>query len=490
MRDQRAAIAAGYEFGAECVELGSVVGADGMADPRFRVRIPLAMMNRHGLVAGATGGGKTKTLQAMTDQLSAAGVPVFLADVKGDLTGVMAPGVESSTVTARAAQTGQAWAARGNPAEVYSLGGRGVGVPIRATVESFGPVLMGKVLGLNATQESVLGLVFHWAHNNDKPLVCLSDLRDCLVHLTSDAGKGELRRLGGMSPASVGVILRSLVGFEDQGGTDFFGEPCFEVADLLRVQDAAGVVSCLELPAVQDEPALFAAFLMWLLTRLFRELPEVGDVDRPRLVFFFDEAHLLFADATPALMDVVVRTVKLIRSKGVGVFFVSQSPADVPARVLAQLGSRVQHAVRAYTPQDVRALKDAITTYPASSYDLRSLLPALGIGDAIVTVLGEVGAPTPVAHTRMVSPTSLMGPVDQGTLARVAAGSPLQGKYRLVEAPEVEPDVVVAVPTSDEDDERMIREGRQFPVSWNARYLANWRDLEVPDWHKRPRVAW
>ncbi|MEV0199417.1 helicase HerA-like domain-containing protein [Nonomuraea sp. NPDC050691] len=418
----------GYDFEGPALELGALVREDGTADPSERIRIPLSMLNRHGLVAGATGTGKTKTLQLMAEQLAAQGVPVFLADIKGDLSGLASPGTASDRVTRRAAEVGQTWQPVACPVEFFSLGGLGSGVPIRATMTAFGPTLLAKVLGLNETQESSLGLIFYFADKNGMPLLDLKDLIAVIRYLTSTPE--ALNGIGGLSSATAGVILRALTNFEALGAEAFFGEPEFDVRDLLRVTpDGRGTVSVLELPAVQDRPQLFSTFLMWLLADLFHELPEVGDVDKPKLVFFFDEAHLLFDDASKAFLQSIAQTVRLIRSKGVGVFFVTQTPNDVPADVLAQLGARVQHALRAFTPQDAKALKSTVSTFPASSYDLERLLTELGIGEAVVTVLSETGAPTPVAWTRLRAPQTLMAPSSPDVIAGVVAASPLQQKY-------------------------------------------------------------
>jgi hypothetical protein len=428
--DTPAAVRAGYSFTGPALELGALVTDGGAGDPTAKVRIPLAMVNRHGLVAGATGTGKTKTLQTMAEQLSDAGVPVFLADVKGDLSGMAAPGEPSERVTGRAADIGYDWRPTAYPVEFFALGGHGTGVPVRATVTSFGPILLAKVLGLNDVQESSLGLVFHFADRNALPLLDLKDLRAVIQHLTSPAGAAELAELGGLSKATAGVILRKLIAFADAGADDFFGEPEFDTKDFLRVApDGRGVVSILELPGLQDRPDLFATFLMWFLADLFDDLPEVGDVEQPKLVFFFDEAHLLFRDASKEFLAAITQTVRLIRSKGVGVFFVTQTPKDVPGDVLAQLGNRIQHALRAYTPQDAKALKATVSTFPRSGYDLAEVLTQLGTGEAVVTVLSERGAPTPVAWTRLPPPRSLMAQVDAAVADGIVAASPLLPRY-------------------------------------------------------------
>ncbi|MBO0843208.1 MAG: DUF853 family protein [Nocardioides sp.] len=423
------AVAPGYQFEGPALELGGLM-ADATTLTKTPIRIPLGMLNRHGLVAGATGTGKTKTLQLLAESLSAAGVPVFAADMKGDLSGLATAGTPSEKITARCSALGQEWAPQGFPVEYLALGGDGVGIPVRVSVESFGPTLLSKVLGLNATQESSLGLVFHYASSKALKLVTLDDLRAVLQWLVSDEGKADLKGLGGLSSATAGVILRTLIGFADQGAEEFFGTPEFVVSDLVRLDGSLGVISLLELPNLQDKPAVFSTFLMWLLAELRRTLPEVGDADRPKLVFFFDEAHLLFDDASEAFLDQITQTVRLIRSKGVGVFFVTQSPTDVPDEVLGQLGSRIQHALRANTPNDAKALKKTVATYPNSSYDdLGKVIQTLGIGEAVVTVIDERGAPTPVAWTRLRTPASLMGPSAPDAMQAAVAASPLAGKY-------------------------------------------------------------
>ncbi|MCX5196392.1 DUF853 domain-containing protein [Streptomyces sp. NBC_00249] len=422
-------IAAGYAFTGPALDLGALLW-DGQVLPRRQIRIPLSMLNRHGLVAGATGTGKTKTLQLIAEQLSANGVPVFLADIKGDVSGISAPGVANEKVQERAKDVAQDWQATGCPAEFYALGGIGTGIPVRATVTAFGPVLLSKVLQLNQTQEQSLGLIFHYADTKGLELIDLKDLRAVVAFLVSDKGKPELKGIGGLSTVTAGVILRALTAFEQQGASEFFGEPEFDTSEFLRTAaDGRGTVSVLELPAVQDKPQLFSTFLMWLLADLYTDLPEVGDLERPKLVFFFDEAHLLFNGASKAFLESITQTVRLIRSKGIGVFFVTQTPKDVPADVLAQLGNRVQHALRAFTPDDAKALKATVKTFPHSPYDLEELLTQLGTGEAVVTVLSENGAPTPVAATRLRAPQSLMGPVEAAALEQAVKASLLYSRY-------------------------------------------------------------
>jgi uncharacterized protein len=423
-------IAAGYAVEGQALELGAVV-VDGKADPTAQIRIPLSTVNRHGLVAGATGTGKTKTLQVIAEQLSAAGVPVLMADVKGDLSGLSKPGEGGDKVTARAKESGDDWQATAFPVDFLSLGTKGIGVPVRATIASFGPILLSKVLGLNATQESTLGLIFHYAEQHNYELLDLKDLRAVIAKLTSDEGKADLKALGGVSAQTAGVILRALVNLEAEGADTFFGEPELKPKDLVRLDDRGrGVISLLELGAQAARPVLFSTFLMWVLSDLFRSLPEIGDVDKPKLVFVFDEAHLLFSEASKAFLEQVEQTVKLIRSRGVGVFFCTQLPTDVPNEVLSQLGARVQHALRAFTPDDQKALTKTVRTYPKTDvYDLASALTSLGIGEAVVTVLSERGAPTPVAWTRLRSPRSLMAAIGDDAITAAAKASPLQATY-------------------------------------------------------------
>ncbi|WP_027342862.1 helicase HerA-like domain-containing protein [Hamadaea tsunoensis] len=424
------AVRTGYAFTTPAIDLGALVLAGGDADKDAPVRVPMAMLNRHGLVAGATGTGKTKTLQVMAEQLSAAGVPVFLADVKGDVSGMAVAGEPNEKITGRMSELGQEWVAAAYPVEFFTLGGRGTGTPIRATITAFGPILLSKVLGLTDVQSSSLNLVFHYADKAGLPLVDLKDLRAVIQFLTSDEGAAELKELGGLSKQTAGVLLRELIAFADAGAEDFFGEPEFNSQDLLRTTpDGRGVVSILELPGVVQQPALFSSFLMWLLADLFQDLPEVGDPDKPKLCFFFDEAHLLFKDASKQFLESITQTVRLIRSKGVGVYFVTQTPKDVHPDVLAQLGNRIQHALRAYTPDDAKALKATASTFPKSGYDLEELLTQLGTGEAVVTVLNEKGAPTPVAWTRLRAPQSLMAAAPAELLQQTTANSLLYAKY-------------------------------------------------------------
>lgn len=418
-----------YAFEGGRIHLGAMLEGE-QPNPAVSVNLAVRMLNRHGLIAGATGTGKTRTLQVIAEQAAHAGASVFVADMKGDLSGIAVPGAASSALTARAAARGQEWVSRAAPTEFFTLGGQGEGVPIRTTVSDFGPVLLSKVLELNETQESSLGLIFHYADSHGLALLDLKDLRALIQFLTSDEGKDELKGIGGISTATAGVILRSLTAFEASGADVFFGEPAFDPSTLLRTaEDGTGIISCLELPGVAMRPTLFSTFMMWMLAELYQELPEVGDLEVPKLVFFLDEAHLLFKDASDAFLDQVVQTVRLIRSKGVGVFFITQTPKDIPGDVLAQLGNRVQHALRAFTPDDAKALRATASTFPTSEHDLEEVIPALGTGEAIVTVMSENGAPTPVAITAVRAPESSMEPAGAEAIAAAVAASPLTAEY-------------------------------------------------------------
>jgi len=424
------AMASGYATTEPTIVLGSpILGSEVAAD--IRVQVGLSMLNRHGLVAGATGTGKTKTLQVMAGQLSRVGVPCFVADVKGDLTGLATPGdATNPKVIERATSLAWTFEPAGHPVEFLSLSGK-LGAQVRATVHSFGPLLLGKVLDLNDTQTSILSLVFKYCDDNELPLLDLADLSTTLRYLGSDAGKPILDEYGGMSSASLGVLLRSIVTLEQQGADIFFGEPEFDVLDLLRTTpDGQGVISILELSDVMDRPRLFSTFMLWMLAQLYHALPEAGDLPKPKLCFFFDEAHLLFHDASDALMEQVEQTARLIRSKGVGVYFATQAPSDIAPTVLAQLGNRVEHALRAFTPQDADNLKKTVRTFPITQfYDVEETIQSLGIGEALVTVLSARGIPTPLAATRIVPPDSLMAALDPVAFQGRIATSQLTAKY-------------------------------------------------------------
>ncbi len=419
---------AAFSFTDPAVDVGHVI-REGSATADLPLRIPLRMMNRHGMIAGSTGTGKTRTLQLFAEQLSRHGVPVFLADVKGDLAGMCIPGEASERLMKRAAGVGRTHTPEAFPVEFFSLTGSR-GIQVRATVSSFGPVLLGKVLDLTDVQQSVLALVFKYADDRHMPLLDLDDLRTLLRYLSEGEGKEELKAYGAMSSATVGVLLRKMVELEQQGAAKFFGEPELDIADLMRNIDGKGVVNVLSLADVQDKPRLYSTFLMWLLGQFYYRMPEVGDADKPKLVFFFDEAHLLFDDASSALVEHIEQVARLIRSKGIGVFFITQTPKDVDEDVLAQLGNRVQHAIRAFTPKDAKNIRATASTFPVSEYvDVAKSITILGTGEALVTVLDPKGVPTPVATAQILAPSSSMSAIDDATYARVMSASTLAAKY-------------------------------------------------------------
>jgi uncharacterized protein len=421
---------AGYGFDDDAVILGRPLtpGLDAPINDHF-VQVPLRSLTKHGLVAGATGTGKTKTLQVFAEQLSRAGVPVFLADLKGDLTGLAVDAAGNDAIDARMQGMDLPWHPESFPVELLSISGRS-GTPLRVALSRFGPLLLAKVLDCTEVQESVLQVVFKYADESRLALLDLVDLVELLRYLTSAEGREVQAEYGGMSTQTLNVLLRKTMELESQGGDVFFGEPEFDVADLMRTEDGKGVVTIMNLVDVQTKPRVFSTFMMWLLAEIYESSPEVGDVDIPRLVFFFDEAHLLFDGASRTLLNAVELTVRMIRSKGVGVFFVTQQPRDVPDDVLAQLGNRVQHALRAFTPQDQKALRATAATFPISEhYDVRESLTGLGTGEALVTVLGPRGRPTPTVPTRLVAPVSQMDPVDDATVRRLIDASPLLSTY-------------------------------------------------------------
>jgi DNA helicase HerA-like ATPase len=431
------AMAAGYALKEPAVVLGSPMDGTRVL-PDVRIQLALSMLSRHGLIAGATGTGKTKTLQSIAGQLSLAGVPCLVADIKGDVSGMALPGDSTNPkVVERVADLEIAFQANAYPVEFLSLSGQ-LGAQVRASIHSFGPLLLGRVLALNDTQTSILSLVFKYCDDNNLALLDLKDLTTTLKYLAGDEGKVALADYGGISPASLGVILRAIVTLQQQGADPFFGEPEFDVSDLLRTTpDGKGVVSILELSDVMDKPALFSTLMLWMLAQLYHALPEVGDLPKPKLCFFFDEAHLLFDDASKALMNEVERTVRLIRSKGVGVYFVTQLPTDIPSSVLSQLGNRVQHALRVYTPEDSGNLKKTVRTFPMTSFfDVGERLTSLGIGEALVTVLSPNGVPTPLAPTRLVPPDSLMAALPPDQLQTCVRAGAIYAKYAQAVDPE------------------------------------------------------
>ena len=416
-----------YAFAQPSIEIGHVF-RDGAPAADLPIRVPLSVMNRHGLIAGSTGTGKTRTLQLFAEGLSRNGVPVFLADVKGDLAGLSRPGDATEKILARCKSVGLEFRPEAFPVEFFSLTGNR-GTQVRATVSSFGPVLLGKVLDLTDVQQSVLAMVFKYCDDRKMPLLDFEDLRSVLNYL-ADEGKADLKEYGGMSAATVGVLVRKMVELEQQGAAKFFGEPELDIQDLIRTVDGKGIVNVLSLADVQDKPRLYSTFLMWLLGQFYYRMPEVGDPEKPKLVFFFDEAHLLFDDSSSALVEHIEQVARLIRSKGIGVFFITQTPKDVAEDVLAQLGNRVQHAVRAFTAKDAKNVKATASTFPPSEhFAVEKLLTNLGTGEGLVTVLNPKGVPTPVAAAQIMAPVSSMSSIDDAGYQRVLGASQLARKY-------------------------------------------------------------
>ncbi|MCS6945009.1 MAG: DUF853 family protein [Sutterellaceae bacterium] len=388
-----------------------------------------SMANRHGCITGATGSGKTVTLQVLAERFSAIGVPVFMADVKGDLTGIANPGAPTDKIRQRLQMLGlpqPQWC--GCPVVLWDVWGE-QGHPVRATVSDMGPLLLARLLNLNETQEGVLTLVFKIADDNGLLLLDLKDLR-ALVQYVGDNAAQFKTQYGNISAASIGAIQRGLLQIEEQGGDRFFGEPMLDIADLMQTVDGRGVVNILAADRLLNNPRLYSTFLLWLLAELFENLPEVGDRDKPKLVFFFDEAHLLFSEAPPALLEKVEQVVRLIRSKGVGVYFVTQNPLDIPEKVLGQLGNRVQHALRAFTPRDQKAVKSvAQTMRPNPQLDIERAILELSVGEALISLLDAKGAPTVTERAWVIPPASQIGPITPQERKRLIAESPVAGVY-------------------------------------------------------------
>jgi DNA helicase HerA-like ATPase len=392
------------------------------------VGLRLDRANRHGVIAGATGTGKTVTLQVLAEGFAAAGVPVFAADVKGDLSGLAVAGTPSDKLLARAAALGVTVEPTASPAIFWDLLGK-AGHPVRTTVTEIGPVMLSRLLELSEAQAGVLSIAFEVADKEGLPILDLDDLQAVLTHLAEN-DKDYSARYGNVADASVGTIQRKLLTLRSEGAGDFFGEPALDLSDLMRCEGDRGYVSVLDATRLIQQPQLYSTFLLWMLSELFEQLPEIGDPEKPRLVFFFDEAHLLFRDAPNALLQKIEQVVRLIRSKGVGVYFITQNPADIPDTVLAQLGNRIQHALRAYTPADQKGLKAASQSFrPNPAFDTAEAIQNLEVGQALVSVLDEKGAPTVVAKTSVRPPNGRIGPILPAERAAVMASSPVRGCY-------------------------------------------------------------
>ena len=425
----RQTITEGYTFSAPHFVLGgAMLGEDTLTGTL--VNIPLGTLNRHGLIAGATGTGKTKTLQIIAEQLSREGVPSLLMDIKGDLSGIAVPAAGHPKIDERHAAIGIPFTASGSPVELLTLSDE-PGVRLRATVLEFGPVLFSKMLDLNETQSGIMAVAFKYAEDNELPLLDLKDLRKVLQYISNEGTEEVEKEYGRVSTTSVGAIMRRIVELESQGADRFFGERSFEVEDLTRLdENGRGVVSIVRLTDMQDRPKLFSTFMLQLLAEIYATFPEAGDLDRPKLVVFIDEAHLVFEEATDALLDQLEAIIKLIRSKGIGIIFVTQNPADIPADVLGQLGLKVQHALRAFTAKDRKAIKLASENYPLTDfYDIDQTLTELGTGEAFVTALDRKGRPTPLVRTLLRAPESRMDVLTDNEIRKIVKSSHLIPKY-------------------------------------------------------------
>lgn len=435
-----------------------------------KVNLPLRMMNRHGLVTGATGSGKTRTLQLMAEQLSAAGVPVFMPDMKGDLSGISTEGTANDRINERASALGMKYSPSGFPVELYSLSGK-LGAQMRATVTEFGPTLLGKILELNDTQTGVLNILFKYSDDKKLPIVDFNDLKKVLNYLTEGPGAAEIKGdYGKISPATTATILRKIVSLEQQGVHQIFGETSFDVDDLFEKVDGRGVISLLNVSDIQSQPAIFSTFMLALLAEIYQRLPEAGDLDKPKLIFFLDEAHLLFNDAPKAFLDQIDQVIRLIRSKGVGVFFCTQLTQDIPPTVLSQLGNRVHHVVRAFTPNDVKALKETVRSFPRSAfYDMEQQFTQLGTGQAFITVLNEKGIPTETVVTHLAPPASVMGPVAESEYQKLLDTSDIYRKYKDTVDPQSAFEILNTRIKEREEEHEEVEKKEEKPRSTSAR---------------------
>ena len=425
-------ITEGYTFEGDAIELGAAMLA-GDVVAGATVRIPLKTMNRHGLIAGATGSGKTKTLQILAEQLAAKGTPVLLMDIKGDLSGIAVAGQDNPKIHERAAKIGLPFTPSGNTIEFLTLSDER-GARLRATVTEFGPVLFSKILGLNDTQSSVMSVVFKYCDDKGLPLLDLDDIKKVLNYFQNE-GKDELKSdYGNISPMTTGTILRRVIELEQQNAAQFFGERSFDVEDLCRFdKQGRGIISILRLTDIQDRPKLFSTFMLQMLAEIYATFPEMGDVEQPKLCIFIDEAHLVFNEASKALQNQIETIIKLIRSKGVGVYFCTQNPQDIPDAVLGQLGMKMQHALRAFTAKDRQNIKLVAQNYPLTDfYDVETLLTQLGIGEAFITVLDEKGIPTPLVQTMLRAPNSRMDVISDAEMDKILRGSKIMAKYNEV----------------------------------------------------------
>jgi uncharacterized protein len=427
----KADIEKGYSFNYGSITLGCAM-LDGQAVDGLQIKAPLKTFNRHGLIAGATGTGKTKTLQALAERLSEKGVSCLMMDIKGDLSGIAMPGNAGEKILARHAHIGDNWKANQYPVELLSISDE-PGVRLRATVSEYGPVLFSRILELNDTQSGVVSLAFKYADDNGLPLLDLKDFKKLLQYLTNEGKSAIEKEYGRISTSSTSTILRKIIEIEEQGANRFFGEPSFDVEDLMQIDERGfGQLNVLRLSDMQTRPKMFSTFMMSLLAEIYQKFEEEGDPEQPKLVLFIDEAHLMFKEASKTLLTQLETIIKLIRSKGVGIFFVTQNPDDIPAPILSQLGMKIQHALRAFTANDRKAIRTAAQNYPLTAYyQVEDLITHLGIGEALVTVLNEKGIPTPLAHTMLVAPQSRMDVLTSSEISDLVSRSHLVKKYNV-----------------------------------------------------------
>lgn len=419
----------GYLSKGKSIILGGAI-LDGEAIADVPVKIPLKTLNRHGLIAGATGTGKTKTIQVLSEQLSSFGIPVLMMDIKGDFSGIAKEGEEKSFITERHAKINIPYHVSGFPVELLTLSEQN-GVRLRATISEFGPVLFSRILDLNDTQAGVISVIFKYCDDNTIPLLDIKDIKKVINYITEE-GKDEITAsYGKISTATTGTILRKIIELEQQGADLFFGEKSFEIDDLMRIdENGKGYINIIRLTDIQDKPKLFSTFMLSLLAEIYQQMPEKGDSDQPELVIFIDEAHLIFNEASKALLEQIETIVKLIRSKGIGIYFITQNPMDIPSGVLAQLGLKIQHALRAFTANDRKAIKQTADNYPTSEYyKTDEVLTSLGIGEALVTALNEKGIPTPLVATMMRAPMSRMDILTESEIQEINSKSKLVKKY-------------------------------------------------------------
>jgi len=419
----------GYQSKGESILLGGAI-LDGETLNNAHVKIPLKTLNRHGLIAGATGTGKTKTIQVLSEQLSSFGIPVLMMDIKGDFSGIAKEGEEKSFITERHQKINIPYQTAHFPVELLSLSEQS-GVRLRATVSEFGPVLFSRILDLNDTQAGVVSIIFKYCDDNKMPLLDLKDFKKVINYITEEGKEEITSSYGKISTSTTGIILRKIIELEQQGAELFFGEMSFDIDDLMRIdENGKGYVNILRLTDIQDKPKLFSTFMLSLLAEIYQQMPEKGDADQPELVIFIDEAHLIFKEASKALLEQIETIVKLIRSKGIGIYFITQNPMDVPSGILAQLGLKIQHALRAFTANDRQAIKQTADNYPSSEfYNTSEILTSLGIGEALVTALNEKGIPTPLAATMLRSPMSRMDVLTESEIQEINTKSKLVKKY-------------------------------------------------------------